>query len=61
MGKLFGEVGGEGIDGVSINVGIGGITHGHSVGNGWVVGDGLEESGELVVGLDGLGEKFKVG
>jgi hypothetical protein len=61
VGELFGEIGGEGSDGVSGDVGIGGKIHGHAAGNGWVVGDGLEEDGELVVGGNWLGKKFKVG
>jgi len=61
VGELFGEVGGEGSDGVSSDVGIGGKIQGHTAGDGWVVGNGLEEDGELIVGLDGLGKKFKVG
>ena len=61
MGKLFGEVGGEGSDGVSGYFRIGGKIHGHAAVDGWVVGDGLEEDGELIVGLDGLGKEIKVG
>ena len=38
VGELFGEIGGEGSDGVSGDVGIGGKIHGHAAGNGWVVG-----------------------
>ena len=40
------EIGGEGSDGVSGDVGIGGKIHGHAAGNGWLVGDGLEDGRE---------------
>ena len=46
---------------MSVDVGIGGKIHGHAAGDGWVVGNGLEEDGELIVGLDGLGKEIEVG
>ena len=61
MRELFGEISGEGIDGVSGNVGIGGKKHAHAGGYGGVVGDGVKEGGELIVGWNWLEEKSEVG